>query len=222
LSSPACATGRIDQVNAFYQRAHFLTAAVRLDQAPPDSGREVAFAGRSNAGKSSAINTLCYQKQLARTSKTPGRTQQLVFFTLDEKRRLVDLPGYGFAKVSGSIKDQWQRVMADFLERRRSLAGLVVVMDIRHPLTPFDRQMLEWSRRSHLAVLLLMTKSDKLKRGAANEVLAQVRGAVSQEGERVAVELFSAHTRQGIGAVHGWLDRRLAVAEMAPAPRAAV
>jgi GTP-binding protein len=193
---------------------------VRLDQAPPDSGREVAFAGRSNAGKSSAINTICHQKQLARTSKTPGRTQQLVFFSLDEKRRLVDLPGYGFARVSESIKDQWQRVMADYLERRRSLAGLVIVMDIRHPLTPFDRQMLEWSRRSHLAVLLLLTKSDKLKRGAANAVLAQVRGAVSQDRERVAVELFSAHTRHGIEAAHGWLDLRLALAGIAPAPGA--
>jgi len=207
-------------MNSFYQRARFLAAAVRLDQAPPDSGREVAFAGRSNAGKSSAINTICHQRQLARTSKTPGRTQQLVFFSLDEKRRLVDLPGYGFAKVSASIKDQWQRVMADYLERRRSLAGLVVVMDIRHPLTPFDHQMLEWSRRSHLAVLLLLTKSDKLKRGAASSVLAQVRRAVSEDRERVAVELFSAHTRHGIEAVHGWLDLRLALDELASAPEA--
>jgi GTP-binding protein len=105
-------------VNPLYQGARFLTAAVRLDQAPPDLGREVAFAGRSNAGKSSAINALCHQRQLARTSKTPGRTQQLVFFALDEGRRLVDLPGYGYAKVSESLKAQWQGVMADYLERR--------------------------------------------------------------------------------------------------------
>lgn len=203
-------------MNPFYQRAAFLTAAVRLDQAPPDSGREVAFAGRSNAGKSSAINVLCHQKQLARTSKTPGRTQQLIFFSLDEDRRLVDLPGYGYAKVSESVKDQWQGLMADYLRKRRSLAGLVVVMDIRHPLTPFDLQMLEWSRSSNLALLLLLTKSDKLKRGAAQAQLGKVRRALDKEGDRVAVELFSAHTRQGIEAVQGLLDRWLAVGEPAP------
>jgi GTP-binding protein len=206
------------RVNPFYQRARFLTAAARLDQAPTDTGREVAFAGRSNAGKSSAINVLCHQRRLARTSKTPGRTQQLVFFRLDDKRRLVDLPGYGYAKVSESIKDQWQRVMADYLRHRRSLAGLVVVMDIRHTLTPFDRQMLEWSRRADLPVLLLLTKSDKLKRGAASKALAEVRHAVAGEGERVAAETFSAHTGHGLSAVHHWLDRRLAAGEQEPRP----
>jgi len=204
-------------VNPFYQRARFLAAAVRLDQAPPDSGREVAFAGRSNAGKSSALNALCHQRHLARTSKTPGRTQQLVFFSLDEKRRLVDLPGYGYAKVSESVKQQWQGVMAEYLRYRQSLAGLVVVMDVRHPLTPFDRQMLDWSARTHLALLLLLTKSDKLKRGAAVAALAEVRRSVASEGDRVAVELFSAQERQGVERVHAWLDRRLEVVERVPA-----
>jgi len=204
-------------VNAFYQRARFLVAAMRLDQAPADTGHEVAFAGRSNSGKSSAINALCHQRQLARTSKTPGRTQQLIFFSLDERRRLVDLPGYGYAKVSESVKDQWQGVMASYLQHRRSLAGLVLVMDVRHPLTPFDHQMLQWSRRSHLAVLLLLTKSDKLKRGAARTELDRVRRALAPEGERVSAELFSAHARQGIEVVQDRLDRWLAVGEAAPA-----
>ena len=196
-------------MNPFYQRARFLTAVTRLDQAPPDEGWEVAFAGRSNAGKSSAINALCHQRQLARTSKTPGRTQQLIFFGLDEARRLVDLPGYGYAKVSEAIKLQWQGVMAEYLRRRRSLSGLVVVMDVRHPLTPFDQQMLSWSRSSGLPLLLLLTKSDKLKRGAANAQLDRVRRTVSEEGDRVAVELFSSQARLGLEAVHDHLDRWL-------------
>jgi len=203
-----------------YQRARFLTAAVRLDQAPADLGREVAFAGRSNAGKSSAINALCHQRQLARTSKTPGRTQQLVFFALDEGRRLVDLPGYGYAKVSESVKLQWQGVMADYLERRRSLAGLVVLMDIRHPLTAFDRQLLLWSRRrDRLDLLLLLTKADKLKRGAARAQLQAVQRELRQDAGRVQVALFSAHAREGIEAVHAWLDERLdAQSPLASAP----
>jgi GTP-binding protein len=193
-------------------------AAHRFDQAPPDAGREAAFAGRSNAGKSSAINTLCHQRALARTSKTPGRTQQLVFFALDDERRLVDLPGYGYAKVSAGIKREWQALMARYLEERRSLTGLVLVMDVRHPLTDFDRQMLDWSRAVELPVLLLLNKSDKLKRGAALSQLARVRGAVAAEGERVAVELFSSQTRQGIDAVHGVLDRWLGLSPAAGEP----
>ncbi len=198
-------------VNPFYQRARFLTAASKADQAPPDNGREVAFAGRSNAGKSSAINALCHQRQLARTSKTPGRTQQLIFFELDEARRLVDLPGYGYAKVSETVKRQWQGLMASYLEQRNSLSGLALVMDIRHPLTAFDLQMLEWGRRVDLATLLLLTKSDKLKRGAAHAEMNRVRQAVSGHGVRVQVELFSAQTRQGVEPVHGLLDQWLEV-----------
>lgn len=177
---------------------------------PPDSGWEVAFAGRSNAGKSSAINALCHQNRLARTSKTPGRTRQLVFFALDETRRLVDLPGYGYAKVSEAVKLQWQRLLAVYLEQRRSLAGLVVVMDIRHPLTAFDRQLLAWGRRAELEMLLLLTKSDKLKRGAARAERDRVIQAVAAGG-RVRVELFSAQTRSGIEPVHALLDRWLDV-----------
>ncbi len=204
-------------IDPFYQGACFLTAAARLEQAPPDSGREVAFAGRSNAGKSSAINALCYQRQLAKTSKTPGRTQQLVFFALDATRRLVDLPGYGYAKVSESVKHQWQLLMGSYLEERRSLTGIVIVMDIRHPLTEFDRQMLAWGRRKDLDMLLLLTKSDKLKRAAAAAERERVRKAVAAEGPRVHVELFSAPTRQGIAAVHVLLGQWLGVGDSSAA-----
>jgi GTP-binding protein len=197
-------------MNPRYRRATFLRAAARLDQAPADEGREVAFAGRSNAGKSSAINTLCDQGRLARTSKRPGRTQQLVFFEIEEGRRLVDLPGYGYAKVSTAVKLQWQGVMAEYLRRRQSLAGLVVVMDIRHPLTDFDLQMLDWSRETSLPLLLLLTKSDKLNRGPGLAQLNRVRRAVAMEGDRVRVERFSSLEREGIEAVHEVLDQWLA------------
>jgi len=196
-------------MNPLYRQASFLLAAARLEQAPADEGREVAFAGRSNAGKSSAINAICDQHQLARTSKTPGRTQQIVFFAAGEGRRLVDLPGYGYARVAEGIKRQWQELMADYLLHRRSLVGLVVVMDIRHPLTDFDQRMLEWSRQTRLPLLLLLTKSDKLKRGAALSQLAQVRRAVAAEGERIRVESFSALDRQGIEPVIDQLDQWL-------------
>jgi len=198
-------------IHPFYQGACFLTAAARLNQAPADTGREVAFAGRSNAGKSSAINALCYQKQLAKTSKTPGRTQQLVFFALDATRRLVDLPGYGYAKVSEAVKQQWQQVMGSYLEERRSLVAVVVVMDIRHPLTEFDRQMLAWGRRRRLDLLLLLTKADKLKRAAAAAERERVRTAVAAERSPVRVELFSATSHQGIAEVHALLDQWLGV-----------
>jgi GTP-binding protein len=140
----------------------------------------------------------------------------LIFFALDETRRLVDLPGYGYAKVCGSVKQQWQRHMASYLERRSSLAGLVLVMDIRHSLTAFDLQMLEWGRRTDLAMLLLLTKSDKLKRGASHAELHRVRKLVAGEEARVRVELFSSLARRGIEPVHAILDHWLGVAEGAP------
>jgi GTP-binding protein len=201
-------------MNPFYQGAGFLTAATRIEQAPEDRGREVVFAGRSNAGKSSAINALCHQRALARTSKTPGRTQQLIFFALDEERRLVDLPGYGYARVSESIKLEWQAHMADFLERRRSIAGLVIVMDIRHPLADYDRQMLAWGLRGGLPVLLLLTKADKLGRGAAHSAqLAVEREARGQSGTDAMphVLAFSAQEKTGVEALQALLDQWLEV-----------
>ncbi|MBV5273106.1 MAG: YihA family ribosome biogenesis GTP-binding protein [Lamprocystis purpurea] len=199
-------------MNAFYQGAQFLTAATRFDQAPEDLGREVVFAGRSNAGKSSAINAICHQRALARTSKTPGRTQQLIFFRLDDERRLVDLPGYGYARVSESIKLEWQAHMAEFLERRRALAGLVIVMDIRHPLTDYDRQMLAWGRRADLPVLLLLTKADKLKRGAVLAAQLGVARETAAADGQVLVLTFSATERTGVESVQAVLDHWLGVA----------
>ncbi|MBK1617932.1 YihA family ribosome biogenesis GTP-binding protein [Lamprobacter modestohalophilus] len=184
--------------NPLFQRAAFLSSAPDLAATPDDSGFEVAFAGRSNAGKSSAINVICHQKGLARTSKTPGRTQQLVFFRLDDERRLVDLPGYGFAKVSLAIKRRWQQLMERYLERRSSLKGLVVVMDIRHPLTDIDQQMIDWGIAAGLPLLLVLTKADKLKRSGVARSLNEVRKALSAAPVPVHVMAFSAVSRLGL------------------------
>ncbi len=193
-------------MNPIYHQAKFQTSAAKLSQCPPDTGMEVAFAGRSNAGKSSALNALCQQKALARTSKTPGRTQLLNFFTVDEERRLVDLPGYGFAKVSEKIKQQWQEALADYLENRHSLRGVILLVDVRHPPKEFDRQMLEWSHQIGLPVHILLTKADKLGRGAAAKALQQVRREIAAFGEGVTAQLFSALKRQGIDEAHAVLD----------------
>ena len=197
-------------MNPIYHQAEFLVSAAKLSQCPADSGMEVAFAGRSNAGKSSALNALCQQKSLARTSKTPGRTQLLNFFTIDEQRRLVDLPGYGFAKVSVQVKQQWQKALSDYLENRQSLRGVILLVDVRHPMKEFDRQMLEWSSHIGLPVHILLTKADKLKHGAAAKSLQQARNEIGQFGDSVSVQLFSALKRQGVDEAHmvldGWLE----------------
>jgi GTP-binding protein len=188
-------------------RAVFLGSAPGLAQAPADLGLEVAFAGRSNAGKSSAINTITGNKAMARTSKTPGRTRELVFFALDDRRRLVDLPGYGYAKVPAAVKHRWQHAMDAYLRRRSSLRGLVLVMDVRRPLTDFDRAMLKWSRAAGMPVQVLLSKADKLKRGAGLEVLRKVRGELARDWPEAVAELFSAPKRVGLEAVR----ERLAV-----------
>ena len=198
-------------INKFYRQAQFLTSAARLDQAPPDEGYEVAFAGRSNAGKSSAINRLCDQKSLARTSKTPGRTQLLNFFALDDSRRLVDLPGYGYAKVSASLKREWQGNLSYYLEHRECLRGLVLLMDVRHPLKDFDLQMLAWADRIGLPVQVLLTKADKLKRGAASKSLLQVRKKLGEINPEFNVQLYSALKGEGLEQLCAFLDKRLAV-----------
>jgi GTP-binding protein len=197
--------------NPLFQRAAFLSAAADLASAPDDSGYEIAFAGRSNAGKSSAINALCHQKALARTSKTPGRTQQLIFFRLDDERRLVDLPGYGFARVSLAVKRQWQALMERYLERRKALRGLVVVMDVRHPLTEIDQQMIGWGMAAELPLLLLLTKADKLKRGAVERSLQEVRKALASAPVPVEVRAFSAVSRLGLEATQARLTHWLGV-----------
>ncbi len=192
-----------------YQRAQFLKSLPTIAGAPADGGAEVAFAGRSNAGKSSALNAITGIRALARTSKTPGRTQHLVFFGLDEDRRLVDLPGYGYAKVPERLKHQWQHTMEQYLRRRQSLQGLVLVMDIRHPLTDYDRQMLEWCLHADLPVHVLLTKADKLSRGAAANTLQQVRRELSPRMPNVSVQVFSGLKRAGVEEARAVLDRWL-------------
>lgn len=190
----------------YYRKARFLISAARLDQAPPDTGYEVAFAGRSNAGKSSAINALCDQRSLARTSKTPGRTQLLNFFELDDDRRLVDLPGYGYAKVAEHIKRDWQGNLSAYLEQRRCLRGLVLMMDIRHPLKEIDRQLLDWSQQIGLPIHILLTKADKLKRGAASNSLQTVRRQLPNQSSLYSAQLFSSLKRDGLDSAYDKLD----------------
>ena len=180
-----------------YQQTHFVTSAPDIRHLPSDTGIEVAFAGRSNAGKSSALNTLTNQKSLARTSKTPGRTQLINLFEVAEGKRLVDLPGYGYAQVPEEMKIKWQRALGEYLEKRLCLKGLVVLMDIRHPLKDLDLQMLEWASNSDLKILVLLTKADKLNPGPRKNVVQQVRKATTVFGDNVHVEAFS--SLKGIG-----------------------
>ena len=178
-----------------YRSACYVISAHKLQQLPPDEGFEVAFAGRSNAGKSSAINTLTDQKSLARTSKTPGRTQQIVIFDIDAERRIADLPGYGYAKVPAKLKAHWQQVMQQYFEQRQCLKGVVLVMDIRHPMREFDQQMLNWCSVSGVPCHLLLTKSDKLKRGPAQAALLKVRKMLPPGA---TAQVFSSKNRGGL------------------------
>lgn len=193
-------------MNKIYRQAAFLTSAAKLNQSPPDQGFEIAFAGRSNAGKSSAINTLCDQGSLARTSKTPGRTQLLNFFNIDDERRIVDLPGYGFAKVSENIKRQWQGTLSDYLEHRQCLQGIVLMVDCRHEIKDNDRQMLEWASHIGLPVHILLTKSDKLKKGQAKTSLLALRKTVASISPDISAQLFSSKKKTGIDDAHAKLD----------------
>lgn len=183
-----------------FTQARFVQSAPTLALCPPDYGAEVAFAGRSNAGKSSAINALVGSNKLARTSKTPGRTQLINFFTLDANRRLVDLPGYGFAKVPKSVKAGWDRNLAAYLQGRRSLKGLILLMDIRHPLQEYDWQMLRWAMAGDLPVHILLTKADKLNRGPASAALLAVRRELKAEGfdTWASIQTFSSPNRNGL------------------------
>jgi GTP-binding protein len=192
-----------------FRHVTFLTSANAIAQLPDDSGAEVAFAGRSNAGKSSALNVITEQKNLARTSKTPGRTQLINFFEVDETHRLVDLPGYGYAKVPERIQRHWQQVLSDYLAGRQCLRGLVLMMDIRHPLKEFDLQMLDWCDHQQMPTHILLTKADKLKRGAAGNALQKVRKAIKAEFPLASVQLFSAHNRQGVDEARGKLSEWL-------------
>jgi GTP-binding protein len=192
-----------DQKRNAYRSARYVISAHQLRQLGEAGGYEVAFAGRSNAGKSSAINALTGQKSLARTSKTPGRTQQIVIFEIDEQRRIADLPGYGYAKVPERLRTHWRHLMQAYFEQRRSLRGVVLVMDIRHPLRPFDEQMLAWCAAAGVPCHVLLTKADKLNRGPARATLLQVRKALPAGA---TAQVFSAHNREGLDELIDRLD----------------
>lgn len=193
-----------------YASAVFLKSAARVEQLPDDLGYEVAFAGRSNAGKSSALNCLTGIKSLARTSKTPGRTQLINLFTLDESRRLVDLPGYGYAKVALSIKLEWQKNLARYLEVRKSLKGLVLLMDVRHPLKDLDQMMVDWALNRGLPVHILLTKSDKLSRSDVKNTVLKVRKQYEMAQHLISVQSFSSLKKLGvedlIHKLNEWVD----------------
>ncbi len=197
-----------------FQNIEFLISVPKPAQAPADSGYEVAFAGRSNAGKSSALNAITQRKALARISKTPGRTQHLVFFKLDDNRRLVDLPGYGFAKVPTRVKRDWGDAMSSYFETRQSLQGLILLMDVRHPLTEFDQQMLHWSDSANMRVHILLTKADKLKKGPAKASLLQVKKSLT-DFPLVTIQLFSATKKLGVeqaqSIIVDWLEDSVSV-----------
>ena len=189
-----------------YPDAAFLTSADSLTQFVADAGSEVAFAGRSNAGKSSAINVIVNRKQFARVSKTPGRTQLVNFFRLAEGQRLVDLPGYGYAKVSDNMRRHWKSLMEQYFSSRHSLAGLFLVVDVRRGVGEFDLVMLTYAEELGIPVHLLLTKADKLKRGQAARTYEETRRALVG---RAGVQLFSAHTRQGVDQARGRLSEML-------------
>lgn len=189
-----------------YAATHFITSAPDIRHLPEDNGIEVAFAGRSNAGKSSALNTLTNQKSLARTSKTPGRTQLINLFQVAEGRRLVDLPGYGYAEVPEAMKLKWQRALSEYLQMRDCLKGLVVLMDIRHPLKDLDQQMVQWAVDSNLPVLILLTKADKLASGARKAQLNMVREAILPFQGNIDVEMFSSLKKMGVDKLRLKLD----------------
>ncbi|MEN8106707.1 MAG: ribosome biogenesis GTP-binding protein YihA/YsxC [Pseudomonadota bacterium] len=200
-------------MSKLYQQARFLMSVPEPRQAPADEGLEVAFAGRSNAGKSSALNVITRQSSLARTSKAPGRTRQIVFFSLDDTRRLVDLPGYGYARVSKKMQVEWRRHISRYLETRRSLVGVILLMDIRHPMKEFDRQVLGWCHVAGLPAHVLLTKADKLKRGPARATLLSVRKAMAEIHPDASVQLFSALKKDGTEEAHAVLDQWFEVVE---------
>ncbi len=193
-------------MNPLYHKAYFTQSAQKPSNLPGESLPEIAFAGRSNAGKSSALNTLAQQKSLARTSKTPGRTQLINFFALDEVGFLVDLPGYGFAKVPESVKREWTRLIEHYFSERRTLRGLILLMDVRHPLKDMDWQIINWCGGAGIPLHILLTKADKLKRGAASKSLQEVKKALKEAGASASIQLFSAPKREGVDQAHAVLD----------------
>ncbi len=190
-----------------YQNMKFMLSVVRMGDAPADEGWEVAFAGRSNAGKSSGLNALASQKGLARTSKTPGRTRELNYFELDPQRRIVDLPGYGYAKVSRKMQNQWRGLLDDFLQNRKALKGILVFMDIRHPMSDFDLQLIDWCEYRQLPLHILLTKADKLGYGAAKSTLLKIQRELEPATMPASVQTFSSLKKTGLDEAYEVLDK---------------
>lgn len=204
-AEPPCAGTEKPLIAPDYSQTRFLVSAASIRQCPPDSGCEIAFVGRSNAGKSSAINALCERRNLAKSSKTPGRTQLLNFFSVSGAGRLVDLPGYGFAKTAQHRRRQWEQLIERYLQVRRSLRGIVLVMDIRHPLKTGDVQLIQWCQAAEVQCLLLLTKSDKLSYGAARSTSLSVASELAPIEPPIVP--FSAVKRQGIEPLREALER---------------
>ena len=198
-----------------YSKAIFTQSAPSIRQCPPDIGAEVAFAGRSNAGKSSAINTLTDNHKLARTSKTPGRTQLINYFSVGEDQYIVDLPGYGFAKVPLKMKQEWEKNLAEYLQDRECLKGLVLMMDIRHPMRDFDAMMINWAVEKQMKVHILLTKADKMKKGPGTATMHSVKKHLKESGidDLVSVQLFSSLKKTGVNELEKILDTWLALEE---------
>lgn len=192
-----------------YNHIQFLKSAHEINQFPSDRGAEVAFAGRSNTGKSSALNAITGFQRLARTSKTPGRTQLINFFQIDAQRRLVDLPGYGYAKVPDAVKVHWEKLISSYLAQRQSLTGVILMIDSRHSLKPLDWQMIKWTVFHQLPIHILLTKADKLKRAAAQQALLELSKALSGYEDWVSAQLFSAFSGHGMMEIKEKLDQWL-------------
>ncbi|WGO84937.1 ribosome biogenesis GTP-binding protein YihA/YsxC [Arsenophonus apicola] len=192
--------------NYNYHQTKFVISAPDIHHLPNDHGIEIAFAGRSNAGKSSALNALTQQKNLARTSKTPGRTQLINLFEVAEGIKLVDLPGYGYAEVPESVKRQWQQALSEYLQKRKCLKGLIILMDIRHPLKDMDIQMIEWSVAMNIPILVLLTKADKLVPNKRKAQVIAVRNRLKTVAGNIQVETFSSLKKMGIDKLQFKLD----------------
>lgn len=200
-----------------YRNASFLTSAETLSQCPGDNALEAAFIGRSNAGKSSAINILTEQPKLARTSKTPGRTQLLNYFVITDNRYLVDLPGFGYAKVPPKMKQKWEKELTRYLEERQSLKGVILLVDIRHPFKDSDMMIIDWASRSKMPLHVLLTKADKLKHGAAKAKLLAAQKQIKTYGRHISLQLFSALKGDGVNdlrkQLNAWLNSNLEALE---------
>ena len=190
-----------------FQKTHFITSAPDITKLPDDTGIEIAFVGRSNAGKSTALNCITNQKNLAKTSKTPGRTQLINLFEIEENKRIVDLPGYGYAEVPLTVKKKWQRSLTEYLQKRKSLKAVVVLMDIRHPLKDLDRQIITWAALANIEVLIILTTSDKLANNARKNAINDVKRQLIEFGCTYNLVAFSALSKQGLNEIKEILNR---------------